>query len=54
MLGQVQCPRETGLQIKKGTAHGMSYLVQSPSGVPEEGDAMSLSDTDGHSSEAGS
>lgn len=32
----------------------MSYLVQSPFGVSEEGDAVSLSDTDSHSSETSS
>lgn len=31
----------------------MSYLVQSPFGVSEEGDAVSLSDADCHSSESG-
>lgn len=32
----------------------MSYLVQSPFGVSEEGDAVSLSDADCHGSESGS
>lgn len=36
------------------TAHGMSYLVQGPFGVSEEGDAVSLSNIDGHSGETGS
>ncbi len=33
--------------------HGMSYLVQGSFGVSEEGDAVSISDTDSHSSETG-
>lgn len=32
----------------------LSYLVKSPFGVSQKCDAMSVSDTDGHSSEAGS
>lgn len=36
------------------TSHRMSYLVQGPFGVSEEGDAVSLSDADCHSSESGS
>lgn len=35
-------------------AHKMNYLVQSPFGVSQEGNAVSLLDTDSHSSETGS
>lgn len=54
MLWQAQGPRETGTDKSMNGGTWMSYLVQSPCGVSEEGDAVSLSHTDGHSSETGS
>lgn len=53
-MGRLKGPKETGTTIKECmTADGMCYLVQSPLGVSQEGDAVSVSDTDGHGGETG-
>ena len=37
----------------RGGSQEADYLVKSPFGVSQEGDAVSLPDADGHSSETG-